>query len=171
MTSLIKSIKHNKGDLTINFTENALPGKSNLKFSIYSPSDDSLIETIDIDSNTPDNLVSFETRIEDYSHNTIALSLNDFTDKLASQYGVKADSQTGDYWASMTGLGQRRERSGSASLVSWSPAPSPTWTWTLLLWLKSRRRLSELACCDLNRDWFSAGTRPSPQAFLLRRSI
>ena len=40
------------------------------------------------------------------------------------------------------------ERSGSASLVSWSPAPSPTWTWTLPPCLRSRRRSLELACCD-----------------------
>ena len=44
--------------------------------------------------------------------------------------------------ASTTGPGQRRERSGSSSLVSWSQAPSPTWTWILPPWLKSRRRLS-----------------------------
>ena len=40
---------------------------------------------------------------------------------------------------------------GAGSLVSWSPAPSPTWTWTLPPWVKSRRRSSELACCDLRR--------------------
>ena len=50
--------------------------------------------------------------------------------------------------ASMTGPGRQREPNGSASLASWLPAPSPTWTWTLPPWLKSRRRSSELACCD-----------------------
>ena len=48
------------------------------------------------------------------------------------------------------GPGQQPERSGSASLVSWSPGPLPTWTWTLLLLLKSRRRFSGLAWCDLS---------------------
>ena len=84
----------------IDFAKNVVPTNSSLSLSIHKSSDDSIVEAIGVNSRTLDGLVSFETRIEDYSHNTIALSLNDFTDKLASQYGVKADSQTGDYWAS-----------------------------------------------------------------------
>ena len=86
--------------IIIDFAENVLPTKSGLELSIRKSSDNSLVETIDFNSSTPDGLVSFETRIEDYSHNTVALGLNDFTDELASEYGVKAGSQTGDYWAS-----------------------------------------------------------------------
>ena len=42
--------------------------------------------------------------------------------------------------ASMTGHCPRRERSGSASLVSWLPAPSSTWTW-----IHAARKLSSVS--------------------------
>jgi hypothetical protein len=86
--------------IIIDFAKNVLPTKSGLELSIHKSSDNSLVETINFNSSTPDGLVSFEARIEDYTHNTVALGLNDFTDELASEYGVKAGSQTGDYWAS-----------------------------------------------------------------------
>ena len=88
------------GRIIIDYAQRVVPTNASLKFSIHRSSDNSKVESISVNSGRINDLISFKTRIEDYHHNTIALSLNDLTDKLASQYGVKAESQTGDYWAS-----------------------------------------------------------------------